>query len=72
MQTALPVILAVTYPGSKNPFGPASGLSGFFDPSNRWAVLAPLTVAFATGLVNLVVLLPTAQKILAERKLQGL
>ena len=72
MQTALPVVLALTYPGSKNAFGTASSLRGFLESSNRWSVLVPVTIAFVTGLANLVYLLPAAQDCLSERKLQGL
>lgn len=72
LQTALPVVLAITYPGSKNAFGVPSSISGFLDSSNRWSVLVPVTVMFITGLANLVWLLPATTNCLAERRLQGM
>ena len=71
MQTALPVVLALTYPGSRNPLGPASSLSGTFAESNRWSVLAPLATMFVSGLVNLVYVGPATTKIMRDRKVQG-
>ncbi|KAI2783020.1 hypothetical protein F4815DRAFT_461606 [Daldinia loculata] len=70
IQTAAPVLLALTYPGSKNPLGVASSLAGVFHPSNRWGVLAPLGTILVTGLVNLVYLLPETNKITALRREQ--
>lgn len=71
LQTALPVILALTYPGSANPLGPASGLAGVLDDANRNDTLIPLAVALATGAANLLILLPMTQKIMADRRVQG-
>lgn len=68
LQTALPAVLAITLPG--RPFGPASGLSGFFDPANRWGTLLPLTTGFVTGLANWVVLLPASKSCIVERRRQ--
>jgi len=70
MQTAIPVLLALTYPGSKNPFGPPSSIQGVFDKSNRWSVLVPLSAMLATGLLNLSVLLPATARCKEERRMQ--
>ncbi|PSS22392.1 hypothetical protein M430DRAFT_137592 [Amorphotheca resinae ATCC 22711] len=70
LQTALPAILAVTYPGARSPRGTASGLQGTFAEVNRWSVLAPLATMFVAGLANLLVIGPTTTKIMAERKQQ--
>ncbi|KAI1167524.1 hypothetical protein F5B18DRAFT_443116 [Nemania serpens] len=67
IQTAAPVILALTYPGRAGRF---VGVSGVLHPTNRWGVLVPLTVAFVTGLTNLVYFLPATNKISAQRKQQ--
>ncbi|PQE12941.1 mitochondrial outer membrane protein [Rutstroemia sp. NJR-2017a WRK4] len=70
LQTALPAVLAITYPGSKTLMGTASGLSGAFAETNRWSVLVPLATMFVTGLANLAVLGPATTKIMKERKHQ--
>jgi Domain of unknown function (DUF4149) len=76
LQTALPVILALTYPGDRsanaadallNP----SGLSGVIESRNRLHVLTPLVTMFATGLANLTVVGPATTQIMRERKHQG-
>lgn len=70
LQTALPVLLALTYPGSRNPFGIPPSLKGVLDSSNRWAVLAPLVTMFLTGLTNLVVLMPKTRECMKDRNMQ--
>ncbi|KAF4629483.1 hypothetical protein G7Y89_g8663 [Cudoniella acicularis] len=70
IQTALPVVLALTYPGSGNPLGTASGLSGTFAETNRWSVLVPVATMFVTGLVNMVFIGPATTKLMRERKVQ--
>lgn len=73
IQTAAPVILALTYPGRAGRFlALPQGISGVLHPTNRWGVLVPLTVAFVTGLTNLVYFLPATNKISAQRKQQGM
>lgn len=71
MQAALPAVLALTYPGSRNPFGAAAGVAGVLAPSNRWTVLAPLAGALLCGLANLVMVAPTTAKVVIERFEQG-
>ena|SRR5438045_1251230 len=68
MQTALPALLALTYPGSKST---ASGLSGTFAKVNRWSVLAPILTIFVFGLANLAFIGPATSRIMQERKRQG-
>ena len=84
MQTALPVVLALTFPGSILPnqlssttsttsWGVshmAGGLAGVFEPSNRWVVLTPLATIFVTSLANLVYVGPTTTKVMRDRKHQ--
>ncbi|KAI0476800.1 hypothetical protein F4859DRAFT_514132 [Xylaria cf. heliscus] len=71
IQTATPIILALTYPGRAGRVAAVpQGISGVLHPANRWGVLVPLTAAFVTGLVNLVYLLPETNKVTAQRKQQ--
>ncbi|KAI1170731.1 hypothetical protein F4777DRAFT_568190 [Nemania sp. FL0916] len=66
IQTAAPIVLALTYPGGVLP----QGISGVLHPTNRWGVLVPLTTAFVTGLTNLVYFLPETNKVTAQRRHQ--
>ncbi|TVY78108.1 putative mitochondrial outer membrane protein [Lachnellula suecica] len=70
MQTAMPIILALTYPGSRTPSGPSSSLSGTFAESNRWSVLVPLATVFVSGLVNMAFFGPATTRIMRQRKVQ--
>ena len=84
MQTALPVALALTFPGSTHgtQISPTTsttswavshtpgGLVGVLEPMNRLAVLAPLATIFVTSLVNLVYIGPTTTKVMRDRKHQ--
>lgn len=71
MQTALPIILALTYPGARTPLGAASGLGGTFAKTNQWSTLVPMLMIFGTSLANLLVVGPATTKIMHERKHQG-
>ena len=74
MQTALPVLLALTYPGSHSSIGATatpSSLSGFLAEKNRYSVLLPVATIFVTGLANLVFIGPATTKVMKERKHQG-
>ncbi|OTB08357.1 hypothetical protein M426DRAFT_316980 [Hypoxylon sp. CI-4A] len=73
IQTGVPAVLALTYPGSTSPLGGLSvpsSFAGVFHESNRWGVLLPLGTIFATGLFNLAYLLPETNKITALRRQQ--
>jgi Domain of unknown function (DUF4149) len=72
MQTALPVVLALTYPGSRSPLGPSSSISGVMADSNRFSVLVPIATMFITGLTNITYLGPQTSKLMRERKVQGM
>ena len=67
MQTALPVILAVTYPG-----GPltSSSISGVLDLSTRYNVLTPIVTMGICGAANLLLIGPATTKCMRERKHQ--
>ncbi|KAA8628387.1 hypothetical protein SMACR_00165 [Sordaria macrospora] len=72
MQTAIPIVLALTYPGATTAFGSAgaAGIVGVLDPDNRWLVLAPIAAIFLTGVANLAVVGPATTKCMKERKHQ--
>lgn len=71
MQTALPVVLALTYPADKLAIGSHSGIAGVLASSNQWAVLAPIALMFLAGLANLVLVGPATTKCMRDRKSQG-
>jgi hypothetical protein len=71
IQTALPIVLALTYPGSGAPLGAASGFPGAFAEENRWSVLVPLATIFVTSVANLLFLGPATTRVMRERKVQG-
>lgn len=72
IQTALPAVLALTYPGSRSLLGEhAGGVGGLLQESNRYSALLPIATMFVTGLVNLVVVLPRTVTVMKARYAQG-
>jgi hypothetical protein len=71
IQAALPVVLALTYPGSKTAFATPSGFAGELAEANRWSVLDPLATVFLTSLANLLFVGPGTTRVMRERKAQG-
>lgn len=71
MQTALPLILALTFPGERTAIGRVpSSIPGVLDPSLRTHVFTPLALMFVTGLANLVYIGPKTTSVMRERKHQ--
>ncbi|KAL8684125.1 MAG: hypothetical protein Q9224_006593, partial [Gallowayella concinna] len=83
LQSALPVLLALTYPGRSHssPFGALnnnnngghavkSSMGGFLAEENRWTTLMPLATCFAATVVNLVWAGPKTNEIMRLRKHQ--
>lgn len=76
-QTALPLVLAYSWPGEKvaSVAGAVArqdeGWRGLLDQSNFWNGLTPIAIMFVTGLVNMVALGPMTTKVMRERKHQG-
>lgn len=71
MQTALPILLAFTFPSERNAIGSSpSGFSGVFHHSNRLHVLTPLALIFVTSLANMVAVGPATTKCMRDRKSQ--
>ncbi|KAI9862781.1 MAG: hypothetical protein M1813_004277 [Trichoglossum hirsutum] len=72
LQTALPVFMALTYPGTRTTAGlQKSGMLGVLAQENRFGVLLPLLTIFTTSLANLTLVDPATKRILRERKHQG-
>ena len=73
-QTALPVVLALTWSGEKVA-GAAlrkdAGWRGVFETGNMWDGLIPIGLMFGTALLNLVLFGPATTKVMRERKHQG-
>ncbi|CAK7230230.1 hypothetical protein SCUCBS95973_007503 [Sporothrix curviconia] len=66
IQSAAPLILAVTYPGG-GPHGDAAGVTGLLETGNRLGFLVPIATMCASSLANLLILLPATTKCMAER-----
>ncbi|KAJ5103792.1 hypothetical protein N7532_004321 [Penicillium argentinense] len=64
MQTALPVVVALT--ASRG--GQTLGLSGLLAPENRVNTFLPMATVAITGLVNLLVLRPMTTDVMMKRK----
>ncbi len=73
MQVALPIVLALTYPGDKNALGVKvdAGWTAVLAEPNRKTVLVPLVTILTAGIINLMVIEPMVVKIMRERKHQG-
>ena len=67
LQTALPAILALTYPGSKI-LGVRSGLQGVL--ADKWGAMIPVTTIFITSLANWAYFGPETTRVMRERKHQ--
>ncbi|KAL1990604.1 hypothetical protein VTN49DRAFT_6443 [Thermomyces lanuginosus] len=64
LQSALPVVLALTFPG--RPSSPGS-LSGVLLEENRFTVLLPISLTLVSGLTNLLYLTPLVQETMKQR-----
>ncbi|KAI9747982.1 MAG: hypothetical protein M4579_007340, partial [Chaenotheca gracillima] len=69
IQTVLPVVIALTYPGNKAA-GIPSGVAGVLDRSNTFSTFVPLFTMLTTSLVNLAYFGPQTTKVMRERKHQ--
>ncbi|KAL8673332.1 MAG: hypothetical protein Q9168_002256 [Polycauliona sp. 1 TL-2023] len=76
LQSACPILLALTYPGSssRNSLLGASpspsGFGGFAAQENRWSVAGPIAAILAANVVNLVWAGPKTNEIMRLRKHQ--
>ncbi|KAK7418847.1 hypothetical protein QQX98_003709 [Neonectria punicea] len=70
IQTALPVVLALTFPGNSL-IGLSSGIPGLLSDFARWHSLLPIAAMFLTGLVNLTILLPATTDTMKVRRGQA-
>jgi hypothetical protein len=74
IQTALPLFLALTWPGEK--VAGASlrknvGWRGVLESGNHWDALVPIGLMLGTAVLNLALLGPMTTKVMKERKHQG-
>ncbi|GAM86351.1 hypothetical protein ANO11243_043650 [Dothideomycetidae sp. 11243] len=73
IQTTLPILMALTYPGERligsgaAQLRAASGLTGVADNANRMHIALPLLAMFITSAVNLVVLGPATTRTMQQR-----
>ncbi|KAF2834508.1 hypothetical protein M501DRAFT_1001145 [Patellaria atrata CBS 101060] len=70
LQTALPIILAVTYPSTTNALGATiapGGVAGVTSAGNFWEVLVPVVGMTVSAAVNLVVVGPATTEVRRER-----
>lgn len=76
-QTALPVLLALTWPGKRvaavggSEVTQNSGFWGIFSESSLLTAGVPVAIMFATSAANLLVFGPATTKVMKERKHQG-
>ncbi|EMD01112.1 hypothetical protein BAUCODRAFT_29508 [Baudoinia panamericana UAMH 10762] len=75
-QTALPLVLAATWPGEQLAgIGGAAlrqnaGPRGLLEGDNVWVAMIPIVTMFGTSLLNLLVLGPATTRVMKERKHQ--
>ncbi|KKA18936.1 hypothetical protein T310_7105 [Rasamsonia emersonii CBS 393.64] len=68
LQSALPVVAALTYPGARTVLGTGpSSLAGVLLEENRLTVLLPLSIVFVSGLTNLLYLTPKVVGVIKQR-----
>ena len=73
-QTALPVVLALTWPGERITgvtSRKGTGWRGVLEEGNFWTALVPIGIMFGTSLLNLALLGPATTKVMRKRKHQG-
>jgi len=73
LTSALPVLLAFTYPGTRPVLSTSpisAGWSGVLAETNRRSALIPLVTMFATSLANMLFVGPETTRIMRERKHQ--
>lgn len=71
LQTVLPGVLALTFPGNTL-IGLANGPAGLVSEFARWHSLLPISVMAITGAINLTVLLPMTVEVMKKRRGQGM
>lgn len=77
IQTILPLVMALTYPGNKlaqvagESLRANSGISGVLAEENRYTVLLPIALLLVTSAANLFILGPATTKTMKERHHQG-
>ncbi|KAK2481784.1 hypothetical protein H9L39_07423 [Fusarium oxysporum f. sp. albedinis] len=67
LQTVLPGVLALTYPGNTL-IGLSNGPAGLVSEFARWHSLLPISIMALTGAVNLLVFLPLTVEVMKQRR----
>lgn len=71
MQTALPVVIALTFPAERTAIGrTSSSISGVLEPEHRLPVLAPLLIVMMAGAANMLFIGPMTTSCMRQRKHQ--
>ncbi|KAF7551604.1 hypothetical protein G7046_g7675 [Stylonectria norvegica] len=70
LQTILPVVMALTFPGNAL-IGLPSGVSGLISDFARWHSLLPIATMFVTGLLNWTILLSATTNTMKARRGQA-
>ncbi|KAJ2980966.1 hypothetical protein NQ176_g2327 [Zarea fungicola] len=70
LQTILPTIMALTFPGSAA-LATGNGISTLLHESNRWGSLVPIATMFVSGALNLLVLMPASREVMKKRQGQA-
>jgi hypothetical protein len=70
LQTALPAVMALTYPGMRSNI--PNSIQGVLAESNRISTLTPLALIFVTSAANMLAVGPATTKIMKERKRRGI
>jgi hypothetical protein len=71
LQTILPGILALTFPGNSL-IGLSNGPRGLVTEFARWHSLLPIGIMALTGAVNFTILLPLTTETMKQRRGQGM
>lgn len=71
LQTVLPGVLALTFPGNTL-IGLSNGPAGLVSEFARYHSLLPITLMAVTGALNLTVLLPLTMDVMKQRRGQGM
>ncbi|CAK7263860.1 hypothetical protein SEPCBS119000_000714 [Sporothrix epigloea] len=69
VQSSVPLILAITYPGG-GPRNDVAGVTGLLEPSNRWGFLVPIATMCISSFLNLLVVGPATTKCMRDRHAQ--
>ncbi|KAL1959865.1 hypothetical protein VTO42DRAFT_1010 [Malbranchea cinnamomea] len=71
LQTVLPAVVALTYPGERRFLAPGpSSISGLLAEGHRMTTLLPILTVFISGLTNMLFVRPATARLMQKRKHQ--